>query len=175
MTRRKGEYSKSRLDREFPHQVIVSADRCTGANSAVIESLCKTLTLGPRHHSVFHQDRWHLVYCFADAAHADHLRQTFGGETFDPKARKRGRDWHRLRSRSTSIPTTPNPSFFRPYRTVHRLHGCKCSALRRFPPTGLGLDGLRAARPDFANTKARECASILAVLDRFDDRTWNGV
>jgi hypothetical protein len=101
MTRRKGEYSKSRLDREFPHQVIVSADRCTGANSAVIESLCKTLTLGPRHHSVFHQDRWHLVYCFADAAHAELFLEKFGGETFDPKARGRGMNWHRLRNRST--------------------------------------------------------------------------
>ena len=38
MTRRKGEYSKSRLDREFPHQVIIPADRCTGANGAVIEN-----------------------------------------------------------------------------------------------------------------------------------------
>jgi hypothetical protein len=72
MTRRKGEYSKSRLDREFPHQVIVPADRCTGANSAVIDSLCRNLTLGPRHHSIFHQDRWHLVYCFADTAHANY-------------------------------------------------------------------------------------------------------
>jgi hypothetical protein len=97
MTRRKGEYTKSRLDREFPHQVIVSADRCAGANSATIESLCKTLTLGPRHHSVFHQDRWHLVYCFADAAHAELFQEKFGGETFDPKARGRGRNWHMLR------------------------------------------------------------------------------
>ena len=97
MTRRKGEYSKSRLDREFPHQVIVPADRCTGSNSAVIESLCRNLTLGPGHHSLFHLDRWHLVYCFAGAAHADLFRETFGGEKFDPKARGRGRNWHLLR------------------------------------------------------------------------------
>jgi len=104
MTRRKGEYSKSRLDREFPHQVIVPADRCSSANRAVIESLCRNLTLGPRHHSLFHQDRWHLVYCFADAAHADLFRETFGGETFDAKARGRGMNWHRLRRRSTQFP-----------------------------------------------------------------------
>jgi hypothetical protein len=38
MARRKGEYSKSRLDREFPHQVILPADRCAGAAGSVIDN-----------------------------------------------------------------------------------------------------------------------------------------
>jgi hypothetical protein len=91
MTRRKGEYGKSRLDREFPYQVIVPAGRCTDASGAIVESLCGNLAMGPRHHSLFHQDRWHLVYCFADAAHADLFREKFGGETFHPGARGHGR------------------------------------------------------------------------------------
>jgi hypothetical protein len=48
-----------------------------------------------------HQDRWRLVYCSGDAAHAELFREKFGGETFDPKARGRGRNWHLLRNRST--------------------------------------------------------------------------
>ncbi len=100
MTRRKGEYSKSRLNREFPHQVILPADRCTGANGAAMDNFCTNLALGPRHHSLFYEDRWHLAYCFANAAHADLFREKFGGETFRPEARGRGRNWHLSHDRS---------------------------------------------------------------------------
>ena len=62
MTRRKGEYSKSRLDREFSYQVILPADRCTGVNGAAIEKLCRDLAKGPLHHSVVQHDEWHPVY-----------------------------------------------------------------------------------------------------------------
>jgi hypothetical protein len=79
VTRRKGEYSERRLDREFPHQVILPADRCTGANGVAMNTFCKNLALGPGYHSIFYEDQWHLVYCFADAAHADLFRQNFGG------------------------------------------------------------------------------------------------
>lgn len=98
MTRRKGEYDKSRLDCEFPYQVILPADRCTGANGAANEKL--DLAQGPLHHSVVRHDRWHLVYCFADTTHADLFRETFGGETFNPRTRGRGRRWHLLRGPS---------------------------------------------------------------------------
>jgi hypothetical protein len=100
MTRRKGEYSKSRFDREFPYQVFLPADRCTGANGAAMDNFCTNLALGPGHHSLFYEDQWHVVYCFADAAHADLLREKFYGETFHPRARGRGRDWHLLPGRS---------------------------------------------------------------------------
>jgi hypothetical protein len=100
MTRRKGEYSKSRLDREFRHQVILPADRCTGENGAAMDNFCSNLALGPGHHSLFYEDLWHLVYCFANAAHADFFREKFGGETFYPGARGRSRNWHLLRGRS---------------------------------------------------------------------------
>jgi hypothetical protein len=100
VTRRKGEYSKSRLNREFPHQVILPADRCTGANGAAMDNFCTNLALGPRHHSLFYEDRWHLVYCFANAAHADLFRERFGGESLNPEARGRGRNWHLLHGRS---------------------------------------------------------------------------
>jgi hypothetical protein len=69
--------------------------------ASVTEGLCRNLTLGPGRHSIFHQDRWQLVYCFADAGHADFFRETFGGETFDPRSRGRGMNWYRLRNRST--------------------------------------------------------------------------
>jgi hypothetical protein len=96
MPRRKGEYSKSRLDREFPHQVILPADRCTGENGAAMDNFCSNLALGPGRHSLFYEDLlWHLLrQCGA--------RRFFpvGGETFYPGARGRSRNWHLLRGRS---------------------------------------------------------------------------
>jgi len=102
VTRRKGEYSNSRLDREFPHQVILPANRCTGENGAAMNNFCANLALGPGHHSLFYEDRWHLVYCFANAAHADLFQEKFGGENLNPAARGRGRNWHLLDGRSTN-------------------------------------------------------------------------
>jgi hypothetical protein len=98
VTRRKGEYTKARLDRESPYQVLLPANRCTGANSAAFAKFCRDLTLGPRHHSIVQHDQWHLVYCSAEKAHAVLFREIFGGERFDPAVRGRGRRWHLLRS-----------------------------------------------------------------------------
>jgi hypothetical protein len=75
------------------------AVRC-GANGATMDIFCTNLALGPGHHSLFYEDQWHLVYCFADATHADFSRERFGGKTFHPEARGRGRDWHLLHDRS---------------------------------------------------------------------------
>jgi hypothetical protein len=47
------------------------------------------------HHSVFHEDKWWIVYCFADAEHAEKFRIRFGGERFNPKDRGRGSKWAR--------------------------------------------------------------------------------
>jgi hypothetical protein len=48
------------------------------------------------HHSVFREDKWWTVYCFADAEHAKaKFRMRFGGERFNPKDRGRGAHWAR--------------------------------------------------------------------------------
>ena len=36
-------------------------------------------------HSVFHEDKWFNVYCFAEVADAEKFMQRFGGEKFDPQ------------------------------------------------------------------------------------------
>src|ERR1700736_6192918 len=38
---------------------------------------------------------WWIVYCFADAEHAEKFRMRFGGERFNPKDRGRGSNWAR--------------------------------------------------------------------------------
>jgi hypothetical protein len=60
-----------------------------------MEAFCFDLSVCERHHSVFHDDKWWIVYCFADAEHAERFRVRFGGEPFDPKDRGCGASWAR--------------------------------------------------------------------------------
>jgi len=57
LTRRKGEYSTSRLDREFPYQMMLPAAAMHGRKGRGHSKLLQNLTLGPLHHSVLHLDR----------------------------------------------------------------------------------------------------------------------
>jgi hypothetical protein len=95
MVRRKGELSPAGVDRGWPHQVALPADECRGTHFRTLHAFCIGLSLCPRGHSVFHDDRWWQVFCFAEEAHANAFRARFGGERFDPAQRGRGRNWAR--------------------------------------------------------------------------------
>jgi hypothetical protein len=94
MTLRKGEVSPRMVDRDWPHQVALPAERMMGDGHKVIREFCRELSLCQRGHTVQRDDRTYRVFCFADPSHADLFRQRFGGEPFDPKDRGRGREWH---------------------------------------------------------------------------------
>lgn len=94
MGRRKGELSSGRIDREFPHQVMVLASDCAGMAGEEKQRLAlEGLSVCTRHHSVVKDDEWRLIFCFADKAHADTFRERFGGEPFDLTSRGRGSKW----------------------------------------------------------------------------------
>jgi hypothetical protein len=95
MVRRKGELTAAAMDRGWPHQVALTADDCRGSHGRFIDAFCLDLSVCERHHSVFHDDKWWIVYCFVDAEHAEKFRIRFGGERFDPKDRGRGSNWAR--------------------------------------------------------------------------------
>ena len=58
----------------------------------VIGAFCLDLSVCERHHN---EDKWWIVYCFAEAEHAERFRVRFGGERFDPKDGGRGASWAR--------------------------------------------------------------------------------
>jgi hypothetical protein len=95
MGRRKGELTAAGIDPGWPHQVAVPATDCTGSHGRFMEAFCLDLSVCERHHSVFHEDKWWIVFCFADAEHAEKFRVRFGGEQFDPNDRGRGASWAR--------------------------------------------------------------------------------
>ena len=95
MSRRKGELTTAAIDRGWPHQVAVPATQCMGSHGRFMDAFCLDRSMCERHHSVFHEDKWWIVYCFADAEHAEKFRMRFGGERFNPNDRGRGSYWAR--------------------------------------------------------------------------------
>jgi hypothetical protein len=98
MTRRKGELTANGIDRGWPYQVALEADKVAGRNYNFVHAFCRELSLTPRGHSVRRENIEYVVFCFADPAHADLFRKHFGGERFDPKDRGRGANWHQWRN-----------------------------------------------------------------------------
>jgi hypothetical protein len=81
---RKGELSKGRMDRQWPHQVALPASRCSGHKYVTVRLFCQGLS---RTHSFRRVDQDMLVFCFAQLAHAEQFRDRFGGALMDPKNR----------------------------------------------------------------------------------------
>ena len=73
----------------------VPASASANGGYKTIHAFCKDLSLCPRGHSVFHEDQWFNVYCFAEASDAENFMKRFGGEKFSPKQRGRGSNWAR--------------------------------------------------------------------------------
>jgi hypothetical protein len=93
MTRRKGELTASRIDRDWPHQVALPADRVVGENYSITHDFCRSLSLCPRGHSVVRGSVTYVIFCFAEPTDADHFRERFNGERFDPKEKGRRNNW----------------------------------------------------------------------------------
>ena len=85
MVYRKGELSKAQIDRDWPYQVALSADRCTGAQYAIVHGFCNDLSLCPRGHYFRRNDIGFNVFCFAEKEHAEMFRERFVGERVEPK------------------------------------------------------------------------------------------
>jgi hypothetical protein len=97
MRRRKGEITPAQIDRECPHQVIISSSDVAGPQGGVTAIFFANLGIQPRTHTVRKNDEWHTIYCFADPQHADSFIALFGGNRFDPKTRGKGAGWARLK------------------------------------------------------------------------------
>lgn len=94
---RKDEMSKSQTDRDYPFQVALAADQCSGKNYELIMCACAAFNTALRAHAVRRHDGHHVVLCFASYTDAKDFMAMFGGEPFDPKDKERGASWFRWR------------------------------------------------------------------------------
>jgi hypothetical protein len=85
---RKGEPSKSQIDRGWPYQVALRADRCIGEQYKVIHDFCKDLSLCSRGHFFWRDDVGFNVFCFAVKEDAEKFYERFGGEMFKADERR---------------------------------------------------------------------------------------
>ena len=84
---RKGELSKGTIDRDWPHQVALPAERCLGGHYVTIRLFCEGLSLCTRGHSFRRNDIDMNVFCFAQRTHAEQFCDRFGGEFIQPASR----------------------------------------------------------------------------------------
>ena len=89
MVKRKGELSQRTIEREWPFQVAVTAETCLGGGYVTTHYFCDSLSLCPRHGYFRRDDRDYVVFCFAEAEHAELFRARFNGEVVSTK--KQGR------------------------------------------------------------------------------------
>ena len=89
MARRKGELSQKTIDREWPHQVAITAETCRGAGYVTTHYFCEGLSLCPRQRYFRRDDRDYVVFCFSEAVHAELFRARFYGEMVSTTKRQR--------------------------------------------------------------------------------------
>jgi len=95
MARRSGPPSPAKIDREWPYQVALPDDLCTGHSYQLIREFCAEHGLTPLTRSVqaVWPDRkceqWRL-HCFADPEHAKLFRNHFQGVEFVPSRDREG-------------------------------------------------------------------------------------
>src|SRR5262249_17288405 len=81
MTSRKGEVTRARLHREWPHHVALPAEVVRGLkNSEMVYGFAHTLTAAPRTYSLRCDDRDFVVFCFAKPEDGQAFCERFGGE-----------------------------------------------------------------------------------------------
>jgi hypothetical protein len=80
MTRAEGHASRSLLNREFPHRVLVEAQKLRGTTAEQVFRFHANRGLPLKDHSLRQDDKWYVVFCFAARETAEAFHLLFGGE-----------------------------------------------------------------------------------------------
>jgi hypothetical protein len=84
MVYRKGELSRATINREWPHQLALSAEYLRGKNRIIVQRFCNGLSVCSRNRKYWRDREEYVAYCFADRSDAEFVQMHFGGEFVDP-------------------------------------------------------------------------------------------
>jgi hypothetical protein len=71
--------SRSLINREFPHRVLIPADNVRGRILGQVHTFHANRGAPVRCHSLRQDDKWYSAYCFAERGTAEQFQILFGG------------------------------------------------------------------------------------------------
>jgi hypothetical protein len=83
MTRARGQSSRTLLNSEYPHQVLVLSDSITGKTLDRVIAFHTQCGIPTKTRAARQDDQWYSLYCFADSQHAARFQAEFGGKIID--------------------------------------------------------------------------------------------
>ena len=86
MVYRKGELTKARINRDWPHQLALPVEVATGKAYTILDRFCRGLSVCPRQQHYWRDGVEHIAYCFRERSDAEYVQVYFGGEFVDPSA-----------------------------------------------------------------------------------------
>lgn len=87
MVYRKGELTSAGIDRDWPHQVALSAEYVQGRQYVILHRFCNGLSVCPRHQTFWRDRQEYIVYCFREHSDAELFAMHFDGEMMTPDTR----------------------------------------------------------------------------------------
>ena len=87
MVYRKGELSKTTIDREWPHQVALSEEAVQGRNFIIVDRFCRGLSVCPRRQHYRKDGVDFIVFCFSELSDAQYFQMHFDGQLMTPETR----------------------------------------------------------------------------------------
>jgi hypothetical protein len=85
MTYARGQASRSLLNREYPHHVLVPADAMRGRLQDEVHTFHDNRSVPMKTHTIRQDDEWYVVFCFADLQTAKEFQLLFGGKAVTNK------------------------------------------------------------------------------------------
>ena len=94
MSRPRGAPPQGLIDHDWPHQVALMVEQCTGKNYGPPHAFCRDLSVYSMKSTVSDGQQQYLVFCFAEPEDATKFKEAFGGIPFYPEDRV-GKMWKR--------------------------------------------------------------------------------